>query len=42
MPGTEGAMLVFDDFIEGVDKFAERIQPLMQSRRTLLEIQEIA
>ncbi len=33
VPGTGGVLLTFDDFLEGVDKFGERIQPLMQSRR---------
>ena len=32
VPGTRGIMLVFDDFLEGIDAFGERIQPLMQSR----------
>lgn len=31
--GTKGIMLVFDDFINGLDKFGERIQPLMKSRK---------
>ncbi|QDS75523.1 hypothetical protein FKW77_005220 [Venturia effusa] len=30
--GTSGIMLVFDDFLEGVRNFGERIQPLMKSR----------
>lgn len=30
--GTKGIMLVFDDFVEGVDKFGQQIQPLMKSR----------
>jgi pyrimidine oxygenase len=25
-------MLTFDDFVEGIEKFGTRIQPLMQSR----------
>jgi pyrimidine oxygenase len=32
LPGTKGIMLVFDDFLEGIDKFGEKIQPLMKSR----------
>jgi pyrimidine oxygenase len=32
VPGTGGVLLTFDDFLEGVDKFGERIQPLMKSR----------
>ncbi|WP_213815341.1 pyrimidine utilization protein A [Glaciihabitans sp. dw_435] len=30
--GTKGIMLVFDDFIIGMDDFGTRIQPLMKSR----------
>ena len=30
--GTKGIMLVFDDFLVGLDKFGEKIQPLMKSR----------
>lgn len=30
--GTKGIMLVFDDFLEGLDNFGRRIQPLMKSR----------
>lgn len=33
IPGTRGIMLVFDDFIRGMDDFGQRIQPLMRSRR---------
>ena len=32
VPGTEGVLLVFDDFVAGVKAFGERIQPLMKSR----------
>jgi len=32
MPGTKGLMLVFDDFITGMDNFGTRVQPLMQCR----------
>ncbi|MFF0161005.1 pyrimidine utilization protein A [Streptomyces sp. NPDC005263] len=32
VPGTKGIMLVFDDFLEGLDNFGTRIQPLMRSR----------
>lgn len=31
--GTKGIMLVFDDFLIGLDKFGEKIQPLMKSRK---------
>ena len=30
--GVKGIMMVFDDFIEGIDAFGEKIQPLMTSR----------
>ena len=32
MPGVKGLMLTFDDFLEGMDKFGQRIQPLMACR----------
>jgi pyrimidine oxygenase len=32
VPGTKGLMLVFDDFLIGIDQFGQRIQPLMKSR----------
>ncbi|MFT3803523.1 MAG: pyrimidine utilization protein A [Burkholderiaceae bacterium] len=32
VPGTEGVLLTFDDFVAGVRAFGERIQPLMKSR----------
>ncbi|WP_055526883.1 pyrimidine utilization protein A [Streptomyces graminilatus] len=32
VPGTKGIMLVFDDFLEGLENFGTRIQPLMKSR----------
>ena len=31
--GVEGVLLVFDDFLTGLDAFGTRIQPLMRSRR---------
>ncbi len=33
--GTKGIMLVFDDFLAGMDAFGARIQPLMACRRSL-------
>ena len=30
--GTQGIMLVFDDFLEGLERFGTRIQPLMRCR----------
>jgi pyrimidine oxygenase len=35
MPGTKGLMLVFDDFIAGMDKFGQHVQPLMACRSHL-------
>ena len=33
IPGVAGAMLTFDDFLEGLDVFGQKIQPLMKSRQ---------
>ncbi len=33
VPGTGGVLLVFDDFLAGLDTFGRKIQPLMESRR---------
>jgi len=32
VPGVQGVMLTFDDFLIGMDQFGQRIQPLMKSR----------
>ena len=32
VPGAKGIMLVFDDFLIGIEDFGRRIQPLMKSR----------
>src|SRR6187200_2368642 len=32
VPDTAGVLLVFDDFVQGVENFGQRIQPLMKSR----------
>ncbi|MFT4268758.1 MAG: pyrimidine utilization protein A [Xenophilus sp.] len=32
VPGTEGVLLTFDDFVQGVEDFGQHIQPLMKSR----------
>jgi len=32
VPGTKGIMLVFDDFLAGLENFGTHIQPLMRSR----------
>ncbi len=34
VPNTGGALLTFDDFVEGVEAFGTRIQPLMKCRRS--------
>ena len=36
VPATKGIMLVFDDFVVGMEQFGQHIQPLMQSRRAKL------
>ncbi len=36
VPGVQGAMLTFDDFVVGMENFGTRIQPLMQSRRDVM------
>ncbi|MBC2666133.1 pyrimidine utilization protein A [Novosphingobium flavum] len=33
VPGTGGVLLTFDDFVEGIEAFGTRIQPLMTSRK---------
>lgn len=35
VPNTGGVLLVFDDFIQGVEDFGRRIQPLMTSRSSI-------
>jgi pyrimidine oxygenase len=37
IPGLRGVMLTFDDFVIGMEQFGTRIQPLMKSRRKLLQ-----
>lgn len=32
VPGTDGVLLTFDDFLTGIEAFGERIQPLMNCR----------
>ena len=34
VPGVAGAMMTFDDFVEGMEQFGTRIQPLMKCRST--------
>ena len=35
-PGIDGIMLIFDDFITGIEQFGQHIQPLMKSRNGAL------
>ncbi|WP_053145708.1 pyrimidine utilization protein A [Erwinia billingiae] len=35
--GTQGVLLTFDDFLQGIEKFGQRIQPLMQCRTDIIE-----
>ena len=37
VPATKGIMLVFDDFLIGLEQFGQRIQPLMKSRQHRLK-----
>jgi pyrimidine oxygenase len=37
VPGTGGVLLVFDDFVRGVETFGKFIQPLMTTRRHVVE-----
>jgi pyrimidine oxygenase len=41
VPGTGGVLLTFDDFVNGVTAFGERIQPLMMSRKAV-RVSEVA
>lgn len=34
--GVKGIMMVFDDFVVGIDQFGEKIQPLMECRKQLM------
>jgi len=37
VPGVEGVMLTFDDFVIGMEQFGTRIMPLMRSRETIMK-----
>ena len=37
VPGVQGVMLTFDDFVIGMEQFGTRIQPLMRSRARLAQ-----
>jgi len=36
VPGTEGILLTFDDFVNGIENFGQYIQPLMKTRQDVL------
>jgi pyrimidine oxygenase len=40
VPGAEGVLLTFDDFVKGIEAFGTRIQPLMTSRQHLSAVKE--
>jgi pyrimidine oxygenase len=42
VPGTGGVMLTFDDFVEGIEKFGQFVQPLMKSRKHVCDALEAA
>jgi pyrimidine oxygenase len=42
IPGLQGVMLTFDEFVIGVETFGRRIQPLMHSRRHIAALGEVA
>jgi pyrimidine oxygenase len=42
VPGAEGVLLTFDDFVAGVENFGRYIQPLMQSRQHLQTTAKVA
>lgn len=42
VPGTGGVMLTFDDFLQGIEDFGTRIQPLMKSREHVKPLLEAA
>jgi pyrimidine oxygenase len=41
VPGCEGVLLTFDDFIQGMDDFGQKIQPLMASRQHLTSAEAV-
>ncbi|MBK0095215.1 pyrimidine utilization protein A [Erwinia sp. S63] len=38
--GAQGVLLTFDDFLQGIEDFGERIQPLMQCRQNVITSQK--
>jgi pyrimidine oxygenase len=35
VPGVQGVMMTFDDFVIGMEQFGTRIMPLMRSRNEI-------
>ena len=35
IPGVEGVKMTFDDFVEGMENFGTRIQPLLKCRNAV-------
>jgi len=42
IPGLDGVLLTFDDFVAGVNMFGQHVQPLMRSRTRVRPLQETA
>ncbi|WP_028614708.1 pyrimidine utilization protein A [Halopseudomonas pelagia] len=42
VPATSGVMLTFDDFVQGIEDFGQKIQPLMKSRKHVTDMLESA
>tara|TARA_R110000822_G_scaffold49716_17_gene130340 strand:- start:34190 stop:35383 length:1194 start_codon:yes stop_codon:yes gene_type:complete len=42
VPATSGVMLTFDDFVQGIEDFGQKIQPLMKSRKHVVDMLESA
>lgn len=42
IPGLAGVLLTFDEFVSGTEIFGERIQPLMQCRRSVISAARVA
>jgi pyrimidine oxygenase len=38
VPGCEGVLLTFDDFVQGMDDYGQKIQPLMKSRQHITSL----
>ena len=42
VPGTAGALVTFDDFVQGIEDFGTRIQPLMACRQHVRPLGKVA